>query len=98
VTTERTITARVAWEARCRAADGADQGTRVGNARVTLLERRGNAFRFDVAEHGVGDGDWTGTVSGTISPDAITLTIGARASFEGVTCDTGPLTFTLARG
>ena len=93
VTTERTITARVAWQAPC-----SDQGTRVGNAQVTLLDRRGNGFSFDVAEHRVGSGDWSGTVSGTVTPDAITLTIGARASFEGVTCDSGPLTFTLARG
>ncbi len=95
VTTERTVTARIAWEARCVGPDGSDLGTRVGNARVTLLERRGDAFSFDVAGHRVGDGDWTGTVSGTVSPGAITLTIGARASFEGMACETGPLTFRL---
>jgi hypothetical protein len=95
VTTERTVTARIAWEARCVGPDGSDLGTRVGNVRVTLLERRGDAFSFDVAGHRVGDGDWTGTVSGTVSPGAITLAIGARASFEGMACETGPLTFRL---
>lgn len=93
VTTERTITARVAWQAPC-----SDQGTRVGNAQVTLLERRGNAFSFDVAEHRIGSGDWSGSISGTVTPDAITLTIGATATFDGTTCDSGPLTSTLARG
>lgn len=91
VTTERTLTVLVSWDAPCAAGDGSRVGTRVGNARVTLLPQRGDAFSFDIARNRVGPDAWTGT----ITPAAITLTIGATGSFDGTTCDSGPLTFTL---
>ena len=90
VTTKRTVTATVSFEAQCSA------GTvRVGNAEVTLLARQGDAFSFDIDSHRVGSEPWTGTITGTISPDAITLDVRATATIEGEVCDTGALALTL---
>jgi hypothetical protein len=97
VTTEHAITAYVTWEAQCVAPDGSPAGLRAGSARVTLLSHRENAFAFDIAQHRVGKDAWSGGVSGTISPAAIALTIRAAGSFDGLTCDTGALTFPLDR-
>jgi hypothetical protein len=93
VTTDRTVTARVSWQANC----GTTGDVRVGNAKVTLLRRQGNAFSFDIAQHRDGSEPWNGTVSGTISADAIVLTIRATATIEGMACDSGPLSFALDR-
>jgi hypothetical protein len=90
VTTKRTVTATVSFEAQCSA------GTvRVGNAEVTLLARQGDAFSFDIDSHRVGSEPWTGTITGTISPDAITLDVRDTATIEGEVCDTGALALTL---
>jgi hypothetical protein len=91
VTTRRTVTARVGFEAQCSAGS-----VRVGNAQVALLRRQGNAFSFDIATHRTSEEPWTGTITGTITPDAITLDVRASATIEGETCDTGALTLTLA--
>ena len=45
VTTEKTITATVEFEAQCAS------GVRVGGADVTLLRRQGDAFSFDIDSH-----------------------------------------------
>lgn len=84
VTTERTVTATVDFEAQC------DSGVRAGSTEVVLLRRQGDAFSFEIAS-----GPWTGTVNGTITPDAITLDIHASGTVEGEACDTGALTLTL---
>ena len=61
VTTERAVTAYVAWEAQCVVPGGTSAELRVGQARVTMLRRRGNAFTFDIAQHRVGTAPWSGT-------------------------------------
>jgi hypothetical protein len=97
VTTAKTVTARVTWEAHCVASDGSDAGIRAGNAAVTLLRRQGNAFAFDIAQHRVGTAPWNGTVSGTVSPTSIALTVRATGTIDGYACDSGPLSYTLNR-
>jgi hypothetical protein len=87
VTTEKTITATVEFEAQCAS------GVRVGGAEVTLLRRQGDAFSFAIDSE-----PWTGTVDGTITPDAITMNIHATGTIEGEACDTGALTLTLDGG
>lgn len=84
VTTEQTVTATVDFEARCAS------GVRAGNVEFTLLRRQGDAFSFEIASD-----PWTGTVNGTITPDAITLDVHATGTIEGEACDTGALTLTL---
>jgi hypothetical protein len=97
VTTERTVTTRVAWEAQCVVPGGSATEIRVGNAQVTLLRYQANAFTFDIAQHRIGTAPWSGTVSGTISSSAIALTIRATGTIDGMTCDSGQFSFALDR-
>ena len=64
---------------------------------MTLLPHQGNAFTFDDRAAPGRDGAWSGSVSGTISPTAIALTIRATGSIDGLTCDSGTLSFALDR-
>ena len=85
------MTGSVGWSAQCLNPDGSPGGTpRAGQMNVTMLARRGNAFAFDIATEG-----WTGTVSGTIAPGAVTLSLRATGTFDGTPCDTGPVQITL---
>ena len=89
VTTEHTISADVQFEAKCAAPSSSAATVRADQARVTLMRRRGNGFAFDIAA------PWTGTVTGAISPAAITLDVRASGTIDGQACDSGPLTLTL---
>ena len=89
MTTERTITVAVSVEANCGST------VRVGQAEVTLQRRQGDGFAFDIAAHRVGTEPWTGTVTGTVSPTAVTLEVRASGTIEGQACDSGPVTLTL---
>jgi hypothetical protein len=95
VTTARTVTATVDFEAQCALPGSTAVGVRAGTAEVTLLRRQGDSFSFDIADHRRGSEPWTGTVTGSISPDAITLDVRATGTIEGEVCDTGPLSLTL---
>jgi len=97
VTTKRTVTTRVSWEAQCVEPGGTYSEIRVGNARATLVPRQGNAFSFDIAQYRFGSGAWNGTVSGTISSTAIALTIRATATIGGLACDSGVVSIALDR-
>jgi hypothetical protein len=100
VTTERTVTIDVSFEASCAPPGNPDAATvRVGQAGVTLLPRSGDQFAFDVAEHRRASDEvpWTGTVTGTITPAGITLQVRATGTSGGDVCDTGALTLTLDR-
>ena len=94
VTTDRTISMRVAWEANC----GAEGDIRVGNAFAFMVPRTGGTFTFDIAQHRILSGDWNGTVTGTIGPGAIDLTVDASAVIDGITCVSGPVSLTLTGG
>jgi hypothetical protein len=95
VTTKQTVTARVSFEATCAAPGSTAVSLRVGTAEATLLRRQGDAFSIDIAAHRVSEEPWTGTITGVISPAAITLDIRATATIDGEVCDTGPLSLTL---
>ena len=97
VTTQRTITTRVDWESQCVEADGSPAGVYVGSAQATLVRRQPNAFAFDVAKHRVDNEPWTGTISGTISPAAVNMTVQAGGTIGTMTCTTGSLPLTLDR-
>jgi hypothetical protein len=97
VTTEHALTARVSWQAQCMAPGATIAQIRVGNARVTMLPFKANAFTFDIAQHRIGTEPWSGSVSGTISPASIALTIHATGTIDGMTCDSGQLSFALDR-
>jgi hypothetical protein len=94
VTTERAISVRVSWEANC----GSEGDIRVGNAFAFMVPRDGDTFTFDIAQHRILSGEWNGTVTGTIRPDAIDLTVNASAVIDGRTCVSGPVSLVLAGG
>jgi hypothetical protein len=98
VTTARTVTADVSWGANCMLPGGFEGTPHAGSAHPTLLARQGDRFSFDIAQHRVGTDPWAGSVSGTIGPDAIVLTMQASGPFDGGSCDTGPLSYTLEVG
>ena len=91
VTTEHTVSVDVEFEAKCAFSP------RVGQAGVTLMRRSGNRFAFDIADHRKGSDPWAGTITGTITPAAITLDIRATGTIDGEACDSGPVTLTLDR-
>jgi hypothetical protein len=98
VSTERTVTADVSFQATCAPPGSPDAAiARVGQAEVTLLPRDGDRFTFDIAEHRAGSQPWAGTVTGTISPAGITLEVHATGTIDGDACDSGPLTLVLDR-
>jgi hypothetical protein len=95
VTTEHTVTGTVEWSPACVLPDGSPGVARSGHADVTLLPRRANAFSFDIARYLVGSDPWSGSVSGTIAPNAVALQLQATGSFDGSTCDSGPVSLAL---
>lgn len=97
VTTKRTVTTRVSWEAQCVEPGGTYTEIRVGSARATLVPRQGNTFSYDIARYRYGSGAWSGTVSGTISSTAIALTIRATGTIDGLACDSGVVSIALDR-
>lgn len=97
VTTEHTVTADVTFEANCAPPGSSAVTVRAGQTGVTLMRRRGNSFAFDIADHRRGSDPWAGTVTGTISPTAITLNIRATGTIDGDVCDSGPVSLTLDR-
>ena len=95
VTTERTVSVDVSFETTCSVPGSTAATVRVGQASATALRRDGDRFSFEIAQHPRGAGSWTGTVTGTIAPGAITLSLRATGTVDGETCDSGPVTLTL---
>ena len=95
VTTEHTVTGHLEWGAECVLPGGMPGTAHGGQAHFTLLPRQGNAFGIDIARQQVGSDAWTGSASGTVTPDVVTLNVRATATLDGSACDTGPLVLTL---
>jgi hypothetical protein len=95
VTTRHTVSGEVSWSAQCTLPDGSLTTAHAGTADITVLRRQGNAFSFDIASHLLRPDAWSGTVSGVVGPNAITLNLHASGVFDGSTCDTGPVSLTL---
>jgi hypothetical protein len=61
--------------------------------RPLLAQRPGRDHR--PGARGVQDDRGSGTVSGMVGPNAITLSLHASGVFDGSTCDTWPVSLTL---
>ncbi len=96
VTTARTVSVDIQFEASCAAPGSTFTTLRAGQTGVTLMKRDGDRFAFDIAEHRKGSGAWEGTVTGTISRSAITLDVQPRGTIDGDVCS-GAQTLTLDR-
>jgi hypothetical protein len=86
ISTKRTVSGHLEWTGECRAPDGSPTTPRAGSMDLTLVPRSGNAFSSPLRS--LRDG-WTGQVSGTVSPGAITLDLRATVNIGGDSCDTG---------
>jgi hypothetical protein len=77
----------------------ADCGTTpyAGQAAVTMVPLHGSTFNFDVARTRLGSAPWTGSVSGTVGADAVTLQYQVSATIDGQSCS-GSETLTLPAG
>jgi hypothetical protein len=98
VTTRRTVSVSLDFEATCAPPGSTATLVRAGSAGVTLVRRQGNRFSFAIDGNVRGSSEpWSGTVTGTISPAAITLEYRVTGTIEGDACDSGPQTITLDR-
>jgi hypothetical protein len=95
VTTAHTITVDASWSGNCTDPAGMPNNYYGGGAFAPLVRVKGNAFAFDVAGHATGSLPWSGTVSGTLAPGSVNLSVRATGTFDGNVCDSGPLSFTL---
>jgi hypothetical protein len=90
-TTARTLTLYTEFNADCGSTPYA------GQAAVTVVPLHGNTFSFDVARARLGSAPWTGSVSGTVGADAVTLQYQVSATIGGESCS-GSETLTLPAG
>jgi hypothetical protein len=96
VVTEHTLTLHVDFDATCTPPDlPMASYAGAGQTSVTLMRRTGNSFSWDIAQHHPSDQQWSGTVTGTIAPGAITVQLHATGAIRGDTCDSGPVSLTL---
>jgi hypothetical protein len=95
IVTGRTITVDASWGGNCIGPGGTPNNYYGGGAHATLIPLDGNAFSVDTARYASGTSPWSGTVSGTIAPGSITVTINTTGTFDGNACQAGPTTFTL---
>jgi hypothetical protein len=95
LTTAHTITADVSWTGNCIDPNGAPNNYYGGGAHAALVRLSGNAFSFDAARHPATDAVWSGTVSGTVSPGAVTMSVNTTGSFDGNACSAGPMSLLL---
>jgi hypothetical protein len=90
-TTARTITLYIEFNADCTFTPHA------GQAAVVLVPLRGNSFSLDVAQTRLGSKPWTGSITGTIAADAVSLHYDVSGTIDGESCS-GSETLTLPRG
>ena len=98
VTTAHTLSLRVGIEMACTF-NGAPSSPRVANALVELMPRSGATFSFDFAANKLDREAWTGTVSGTIAPAAISIQaqVGGDVPSTGEQCSSGTVSFSIKR-
>ena len=97
VTTRRTVTGSVSWSANCTNPDGSEGTGRAGSTDLTLEPRSGDRFTVDLAGRDTGSLRWAGQLSGSVTAEGISVTVRATGTFDGQSCDTGPVTMILRR-
>jgi hypothetical protein len=95
LTTRRTVTGNIDWGANCTNPDGSAGSPHAGSLQLTLAPRSGDRFTLDLAGRDTGSLQWSGQITGTVAPDALSMTVHATGTFDGATCDTGESQFEL---
>jgi hypothetical protein len=92
VTTRHFISGVIEWGTDNCTSNGFPAAARGGSASFLMLPLRRGAFSMPLAE------GWNGSLSGTVSAPAVSVALQGSGSFDGVACDTGPMTVTADRG
>jgi hypothetical protein len=88
VTTEHTVTGHIDFGTDNCTYNGSPAAGHGGGIDLGAVRLNGNAFSAPIG------GGWTGTLSGTVSTNAVGLTLHGTGSFNGENCDTGQMAVT----
>ena len=94
VTTAHTLTGELEFGTDNCTFNGAAGAAHGGSATFTALPLRSSAFTIPLASGFVSPKGWSGTIDGTVSPSAVTLTLQGTGTFDDEPCDTGRLSVT----
>jgi hypothetical protein len=94
VTTQHTVSGDISFGGTCTMPNGLPGTPRAGQADFFVLPRHGNSFTVPFTSDIVTPPGWNGSITGTVSPNAITVNGRVTGSFDGDACDSGPFTVT----
>ena len=92
VTTPHFISGVIEWGTDNCTFNGFPAAAHGGSATFLMLPLRNRAFSMPLTA------GWNGSLSGTVSAPAVSVALQGSGSFDGVACDTGPMTVTADRG
>jgi hypothetical protein len=96
VTTEHFVSGIVEWGTDNCVFNGFPAAAYGGTATFTMLPLRSGAFSIPLNGPLVKPPGWNGTLSGAVSAAAIELTLQGSGTFDGESCDTGPMSVSAA--
>ena len=85
VTTRHFISGVVEWGTDSCTFNGFPAAARGGSTDFLMLPLRRGAFSMPLTE------GWNGSLSGTVSAPAVSVALQGSGTFDGVACDTGPM-------
>jgi hypothetical protein len=94
VSTTHTVTGNIEFSGTCTLPNGQPGSAHAGQANFYALRRQGSSFSVPFSSDILTPPGWSGSITGTITPSAITVNARATGSFDGEACDTGPLSVT----
>jgi hypothetical protein len=92
--TQHTVSGNITFGGTCTMANGLPGSPHAGQADFFALRRQGNSFSVPFGSDIISPPGWTGSISGTVSPNAIVVNGRVTGSFDGDACDSGPFTVT----
>jgi hypothetical protein len=94
VSTQHTVSGDISFGGTCTMPNGLPGTPHGGQADFYVLPRERNSFSVPFSSDIVTPPGWSGSITGTISPNAITVNGRVTGSFDGQACDSGPFTLT----
>jgi hypothetical protein len=94
VSTEHNVSGDITFGGTCTMPNGLPGSPHAGQADFYALPRQGNSFSVPFSSDVVTPPGWSGSITGTVSPTAITVNGRVMGSFDGEACDSGPFTVT----
>jgi hypothetical protein len=94
VSTAHTVTGNIEFIGTCTLPNGFAGAGHAGQADFYAVRRQGDSFSVPFTSEIVTPAGWSGTITGSVTPSAITVNARATGTFDGQACDTGPLSVT----